>query len=124
MNHIEKMCRDHFNEPVLLIFEVGRLIGYAEDDHDSYLIVQMPYSVRHKEGNGIIYHTAVGGYIFLDVLKDKERVVGTTGEVWDDFYRLDSVLERNGAPKVAEFVVKHFPAERNAGTSGSQDQDL
>lgn len=102
MNHIEKMCREHFNEPVLLGFDLGRLIGYAEDDHDCYLIIRYP---KYPDGR-IAYHTAVGGYIFLDRLKFQDCVVSTGGEVWNDYTRMDTMLTLNGSPKEPEFIVK------------------
>lgn len=104
MNELEKMCRDHFNEPVLLGFDVGRLVGYAEDDDDCYLIVNHPNPTKTT------YHTCVGGYIFLDCLKDKGLVISKSGERWDDYYRLDNMLRLNGAPKVPEFIIRRFPS--------------
>jgi hypothetical protein len=102
MNHIEEMCREHFNEPVLLGSNLGRLIGFAEDDHDYYLIIRYP---DYPDGR-ISYHTAVGGYIFLNQLKFQDCVVSTTGEVWSDYTRMDSLLALNGSPKEEEFIVK------------------
>jgi hypothetical protein len=102
MNEIEKMCREHFNEPVLLGFELGRLIGFAEDDHDYYLIIRYP---KYPDGR-LSYHTAVGGYIFLDRLKFQNCVVSTGEEVWSDYTRMDSLLTLNGAPKEPEFLVR------------------
>lgn len=106
MHHLEKMCRDHFNEPVLLGFEVGRLIGYAEDDEDCYLIINYP---KYPDGR-IVYHTCVGGYIFLNRLKGQGLVISTQGEEWDDYYRIDSSLSVNGAPMAQEFIVRKLPA--------------
>jgi hypothetical protein len=96
----EKMCRDHFNEPVLLGFEVARLVGYAEDERDSYLIVSYPNPAR------TVYHTCVGGYHWLDRLRGQHLVISRDGERWDDYHRVDNDLERNGAPKVENFMVK------------------
>lgn len=105
MNHIEKMCRDHFNEPVLVGFQVGRLIGYGEDDCDCYLAIHYP-----KYPNGEVrYHTAVGGYIFLRTLRDQHVVNAHNGERWDDYYRIDNMLSLNGAPKATEFLVQSLP---------------
>lgn len=102
MNHIEKMCRDHFNEPIILGLEVGRLVGYAEDDCDCYLIVHKP----HNRGFKKVLHTAVGGYTFLNVLKDQCITHAVTGEIWTDFTRLDSELKAAGVHPVEEFQVK------------------
>jgi hypothetical protein len=94
---IRQMCLDHFNEPIITgPNEISRLIGYAEDDIDCYLII--------KNSRGIIWHTAVGGYIFLDKLKDQDIVVAKNGEHWDDFTRLDSWLELNGCLKEETFI--------------------
>lgn len=99
---LEKMCRDHFNEPVLLHFEVGRLVGYAEDEADCYLIINYPNPVR------TVYHTCVGGYHWLDRLRGQHLVISRDGERWDDYYRIDKALELNGAPKVDNFIIKRF----------------
>ncbi|MBY3433711.1 hypothetical protein HFN89_06060 [Rhizobium laguerreae] len=99
---LEQMCRDHFNEPVLLGFDVGRLVGYAEDGHDCYLIINYPNPAK------TIYHTCVGGYHWLDRLRGQHLVISRDGERWDDYYRVDSTLELNGAPKVESFIVKRL----------------
>lgn len=98
---LEQMCRDHFNEPVITMFDVGRLVGYAEDDSDCYLIVNYPNGADRRT----VWHTCVGGYTFLDRLKGQHLVISYKGDRWDDFYRIDSVLELNGCPKVPEFIV-------------------
>jgi len=103
MNKIYNMCVSHYNEPVLMEGQVARLVGYAEDDDDYYLLVKYPFGSRYKERN--TWHTAVGGYIFLDKLKGQKEVVATTGDIWDDFTRLDSLLELNGAPKTNFFAM-------------------
>ena len=68
------------------------MIGYGEDETDCYLIIQYL-------GGRVAWPSAVGGYYWLTRLKGQEMVVGTNGESWDDFVRLDSVLELNGASK-------------------------
>ncbi len=95
---IKDMCKAHFNEPVIVGFDLVRLIGYAEDDEDCYLIC----SSTTRE---VFWVSAVGGYTFLDRLKGQGYVKSTEGEDWDDLYRLNSVLELNGTPKVDEFIV-------------------
>jgi hypothetical protein len=100
--NFEEMCREHFNEPVLLDFEVGRLVGYGRDDCDSYLMVNHPNPAR------TVYHTCVGGYQWLDRLKGQHLVISRDGQRWDDFFRIDHSLELNGAPKVPEFIVKRL----------------
>ncbi len=93
MNDIEKMCREHFNEPMLSFEELGRVIGYGEDACDCYLIVK-------KMDGSIIWNTGVGGYIFLDRLKGQ-----WPGGEWDDYKRLDNTLELNKCPKEKEFKI-------------------
>jgi hypothetical protein len=84
----------------LIGFDVCRCVGYAEDDYDCYLIVNIPRK-------GILWHTSIGGYMYLDILKGQDQVISnTTGEIWDDFTRLDSLLELNGVPKVKEFIIR------------------
>jgi hypothetical protein len=59
--------------------------------------------VRHPR-HGKIKHTMVGGYVYLGCLKGQEHVTSKTGEEWDDFTRLDTMLELNGAGKEQEFL--------------------
>lgn len=106
MHPIEKMCRDHFNEPVLALLETGRLIGFAEDDHDYYLIIRYP---KYPDGR-ISYHSAVGGYVFLGCLRGQDAIRSKhTDETWDDYYRIDSVLTLNGCPPAEEFIRETLP---------------
>lgn len=100
MTDLKQMCLDHFNEPIIVGFDIVRLVGYAEDDDDCYLIINYPNPVR------TIYHTCVGGYQWLDRLKGQCLVISNSGERWDDFYRIDNLLQLNGAPKVDEFIVR------------------
>ena len=100
-NDIYEMCLTHFNEPIIVSFDVVRLIGYGEDESDCYLICQHP---EYPDGK-TVWHTAVGGYVFLDRLKGQGYVRSTTGEDWDDLYRLDNFLSLNGAPRAEEFNV-------------------
>lgn len=95
----------HFNEPMLVGFDVARCIGYGEDDSDCYIIVKRP-----NPHNDVIWHTMVGGYTWLDRLKGQGYVKSRNGEDWDDLYRLDSDLELNGSPKEAEPLVLHDSA--------------
>src|SRR5690242_1283006 len=92
----------HFNEPVLIGFNVCRIIGYAEDESDCYLIVQHSRDgTPTHDGNGrISWCTFVGGYTYLTCLKTERQIVpkhpAFEGEVWSDYSRLDSLLELNG----------------------------
>lgn len=97
MTDIEQMCRDHFNEPIIVGSEVVRLIGYGEDTIDCYLICS-------SMNRGIFWHTAVGGYTFLTLLKEQGKIISTEGEKWNDYTRLDNLLELNYAPKVEKFI--------------------
>lgn len=85
------MCLLHFNEPVICGLEIARLIGYGETAQDCYLICHYPHR--------IVWHTAVGGYTFLDRLKDQDK----NGE-WDDFTRLDAALHHSGVPREEHFL--------------------
>jgi hypothetical protein len=93
---VEAEFKAHFNEPVLIMDRLGRVIGYGEDEQDCYMIVMYM-------GGKIVWNTAVGGYVFLDRLKGQEYVKATNGEEWDDFVRLNNILELNGAPKQKEW---------------------
>jgi hypothetical protein len=107
--------KKHFNEPVLTHNGVARLIGYGEDDHDCYLLLR--YSIGYPyntDVNGYVWHTAVGGYYWLNRLKDQNLVISRENhEHWDDLYRLDNMLELNGAPKEKEFLVKIYSEKEN-----------
>lgn len=92
-----KEVRSHFNEPILMCFDLARCVGYAEDDDDCYIIVRYPC-------RGLVWHTFVGGYYYLDRIKRQGYVKSKTGEDWDDFTRLDDLLEINCAPREKEFI--------------------
>lgn len=106
-NPIFEEVKKHFNEPVLYGTQLGRLIGYARDMHDQYHIVAYPGYPESK----IIWHTAVGGYIFLDALKGQNVVNATNGEVWDDFFRMNNLLSCNNCPEVDEMIIEIKPDE-------------
>ncbi len=97
---LHDMAAAHFNEPIIVGHAVGRLVGYGEDLTDCYLVVQ------HARPKGIVWHTCVGGYVFLDRLKGQGYVRSIyDGEDWDDFIRLDEFLALNGAPKIDKMIV-------------------
>ena len=99
----QAIARAHFNEPVLYTtLEVGRCIGYGEEGSDSYIVLRFPTKGGEPR---IIWCSMVGGYYFLNALRDQNRVVGYTGEQWHDLWRLDADLTRAGVPKEAEFRV-------------------
>jgi hypothetical protein len=105
MHDLEQMCRDHFNEPAVFGLEIGRVIGYAEDDHDCYVIVKFAH---YPEGR-IVYHSCVGGYVFLERLRKQDATKMRDGRIIDDLDRLDTMLALNGAPRVESFLVKTLP---------------
>ena len=112
---IREMCEQHFNEPIISNEEIVRLIGYGETAVDCYLICS-------SMSRGVYWNSAVGGYMFLDRLKGQGHVRSTEGEDWDDFVRLDNVLELNGAPKIDNFIVEIRLDDYEGGkptTSGS-----
>lgn len=84
--------KKHFNEPVLVGLDIGRVIGYAEDEWDCYVIIRPRNAADY-------WHTAVGGYIFLDFLKNQNNA-----GVYDDYIRLDSLLTLNGCKPEREFI--------------------
>jgi hypothetical protein len=88
----------HFNEPILVHGELGRLVGYREDQMDCYLIVSFPRKAK------VTYCTCVGGYTFLDSLKSQREVVAHNGEIWNSFTRLDSDLASLGVQKADRFT--------------------
>lgn len=96
--------RAHFNEPVLHGFDLVRLVGYGETAIDCYVICRRP-----NPDNDLVWVSCVGGVTFLDRLNEQRVVISTEGERWSDYYRLDTLLELNGAPKEAEFILDLRP---------------
>ncbi len=96
----------HFNEPVIVGIELCRLIGYGETGVDCYFIYR-----KHNGEN--FWQSCVGGSHWLNHLKGQNYVKSTSGEDWDDFYRLDNSLALNGCPKEKEFmlVINHDDME-------------
>ena len=91
-----EMCLAHFNEPMLASFDLVRCIGYGETAVDCYII-----SIG-RSGKAI-WLTCDGGYTFLDRLKGQDNGITTSGERYDDFTRLDNLLELNGSPRADVF---------------------
>lgn len=112
---LEQMCREHFNEPMLCMFEVVRCIGYGETHDDCYIIVREP---GYPEGN-TRWLTCVGGFFFLDRLRGQGYVLSLEGEDWDDLVRLDSVLALNGAAREVEFLLDLRPDEHETADLGA-----
>ncbi len=96
----------HFNEPAIVGFELCRLIGYGETGVDCYFIFR-------KSRGEIFWNTCVGGYTWLNHLKEQNYVKSYSGEDWDDFFRLNNTLALNGCPKEKEFmlVINHNDME-------------
>lgn len=98
-DELHREVAEHFNEPMLAGFDLVRCIGYGEDDSDCYVIYRRP-------GGEVIWHTMVGGYTFLSRLKGQGYARSTSGEDWDDLFRLDHMLALNGCPKEAVMRVE------------------
>lgn len=102
------VIKARFNEPILVAGALGRLVGFAVDDHDNYLIVKK----RRRDFEGAWLETWVsyaGGYTFLTALKAQAAEEGA-----NDLERLDADLEKDGCMREASFK---YVDERN--TSGS-----
>ena len=116
---LEQMAFDHFNEPMLCGFELVRCIGYGEYASDCYVIARRPNPRAER-----IWITCVGGYTFLDRLKNQRHVKAHNGEEWDDLRRLDYYLGLNGVPREAEFIVERRPEESALDAADGCKPDL
>lgn len=94
-----ELALSHFNEPMLNGWDVVRCIGYGETGVDCYIIARRPRGQ-------IVWISCVGGYTFLDRLKGQGYVISTSGEEWDDLWRLDSSLSLNGCLREEEFIIE------------------
>lgn len=108
-NLLKAVVRSLFNEPVIVGFNIGRVVGYGEDDEDCYYIVDFPKYPNGKR----VWVSCVGGVFPLTSLKNEGVTVpfnpSYPGEVWSDYSRIDSVLSLNGAPRVDDFIVEAPP---------------
>lgn len=113
-NELHEMCLSRFNEPVLLGSKLARCIGYGETGVDCYVIVRYP---GYPDGK-VVWHTCVGGYTWLRLLKNQGQVVSSAGDHWNDYTRLENLLNLNGSPPEAEFllVLKHDDMENQRTT--------
>jgi hypothetical protein len=91
----------HFNEPMLIGLSVVRCVGYGETADDCYIIAYKPNSTTEE-----LWHSCVGGYAFLDRLREQNLITSNDGEAWNDLVRLQSNLALNGAPPADKFMVK------------------
>lgn len=96
-----EFVREHFNEPVLFLTELGRCVGYAEDDDDCYMIVDFPFPRKRR-----VKISMVGVYTFFTGLKGQSGRILATGEYWDDYLRIDCELTLSQVPKLDEFVLE------------------
>lgn len=101
---VERECREHFNEPVIHGLGVARLIGYGATAVDQYYILHCPTK-------GVFWLSAVGGPTMLRGLRGQRAVTSWSGENWDDFFRLDTLLQLNGVPKAPSFIRDIRPDE-------------
>jgi len=67
MSELEMEVRAHFNEPMLSGWEIGRCVGYAEDESDNYIIISFPNGSKRSK----VWATLVGGYTWLSSLRNK-----------------------------------------------------
>lgn len=77
---------------------LARVIGYGEDCSDCYLIL------RHLHGR-TTWWSCVGGYYWIDILRGQNPHQDAKGRDWNDYSRIDHLLELNGAPKEGFFRV-------------------
>lgn len=87
--------KEHFNEPILVGFELVRLVGYSIDEDDFYLVYADQY--------GPSKISFVGGYTYLNALKN-QNMLRIDDKVYNDFIRLDNFLEMNCVPKVDKMI--------------------
>lgn len=95
-----KFCNKHFNEPVLVMFDVVRLIGYGKDKHDCYYIIKYP-------GGKVVWSSAVGPCMSLRSLKKQSVFKASNGETWSSYTRLNSWLNLNGCEEEKEIIIKY-----------------
>jgi len=99
-------AKEYFNEPVLTSSTLCRLVGYAEDIDDCYWITKRMN--KHDILSNYQWTSCVGGFIPLRLLREQNIIIPKypkfEGEVWNDYNRLDTVLELNGATKEEKFI--------------------
>lgn len=98
-----ELAMKHFNQPVIVMFEVVRLIGWGQDEDDAYFIFR--YRGGHIERSSV-----VGGFIPLTALQTQDTPDGIRHAMEDparnDFHQLDKWLHFNGAPKADAFIIE------------------
>lgn len=94
---------EHFNEPVIDMFKVVRLVGWGQDEYDCFYIYRAPFGKQYAS-------SAVGAFIPLRQLKSQDTPDGIrhamADPARDDFDQLDKWLEINGAPKAEAFILE------------------
>ena len=78
--------------------ELGRLVGFAEDDSDYYYVVRhmrnFRYDFKDSEGFYTVHHSCVGAFVSL------KNIYG------DRYTHMDNVFTMNGAPPADKFIIK------------------
>jgi hypothetical protein len=78
--------------------EIGRLVGFAEDDSDYYYIVRHiqgnRYLFKDEEGFYTVHHSCVGEFVSL------KNIYG------ERYTHMDNVFTMNGAPPANTFIIK------------------
>lgn len=105
---VHAFCQRYFNKVVLDGWEAVRLIGYGESAVDCYYICSHPR-------RGVYWTSAVGSPSPLDALSGQGYIFSNSGEHWDNYTRLDSLLSLNGAPKVKKFICDIRPDDWEGG---------
>lgn len=83
---IKEMRAMHNHIVIVHDHQLGRLVGFHEDDNDYY------YHVRHIDRGPTVYHSAVG---HCESLKG----------VYSRYDVLDRIFTMNGAPPSDEFLI-------------------
>ena len=80
--------------------ELGRLVGFAEDDDDYYYIVRhlknFRYDFKDEDGFYTVHHSCVGAFVSLKPIY---------GERYE---HMDDVFTTNGAPHADTFIIKNL----------------
>lgn len=94
--------KEHFNEPVIDMFNVVRLVGYEETEEDSYWIYKVPNGNCHEAGGRRTYASScVGSPILLKSLN-----VRTNGRAFFSPYEmLDTWLSLNGCEQEPQIIL-------------------
>lgn len=86
---------EHINEPVIAFSKLGRLIGYGISEDNEYAVVK-------EFGGRVTCYPSGSCMVFLDSLKGNNKTMSKDGSIWDDYVRLDSMLEAAACPKITD----------------------